>query len=114
MSVLVFHYNQKLNCNFDNNRFTCTEFICISKSVCLENGIPYSTLYKWLKSYNQSKEAVKFVSLTNKSKSVIMPTQKEVIKVYLLIEKLQTENEALKSKLKANEETISSLEKLNR
>ena len=31
-----------------------------------------------------------------------------------LIEKLQAENEALKSKLKANEETISSLEKLNR
>lgn len=46
---------------------------------CKENGIPYSTLYKWMKSYDQSKEAVKFISLTNKSQSVIMPTQTEEV-----------------------------------
>lgn len=42
---------------------------------CKEKGIPYATLYKWMKSYDQSKESVKLLSLSNKSQSVIIPKQ---------------------------------------
>lgn len=32
---------------------------------CKEKGIPYATFYKWLRSYEQAHDKVKFVAVTN-------------------------------------------------
>lgn len=43
---------------------------------CKEKGIPYATLYKWMKSYDQSKESVKFFISFNICTFVLIIYQK--------------------------------------